>query len=60
MISREGVSVADDIIDNRRDTLVDHIRRILLGTRVARFGVGHSLVSGLEVVVRRGGPGSET
>ena len=37
-----------DIIDNRTDKLVDHIRRTLPGSQVARFAVGHSFLSGLQ------------
>ena len=39
-----------DIIDNRSEKLVDHIRRILPGSRAARFAVGYFFLSGLESV----------
>jgi superfamily II DNA or RNA helicase len=39
-----------DIIDNRTDKLVDHIRRILPGSQAARFAVGYFFLSGLEAV----------
>ena len=37
-----------DIIDNRDEKLVDHIRRILPGSQSAKFGVGYFFLSGLE------------
>jgi hypothetical protein len=37
-----------DIIDNRREKLVDHINRILSSTESARFAVGYFFLSGLE------------
>jgi len=37
-----------DVIDNRTDKLVDHIRRTLPGSQVARFAVGYFFLSGLE------------
>jgi superfamily II DNA or RNA helicase len=39
-----------DVIDNRTDKLVDHIRRILPGSQSARFAVGYFFLSGLEAV----------
>lgn len=33
--------MAHDIIDNRRDKLVDHIQAILPQSEVARFAVGY-------------------
>ncbi|MEW5947557.1 MAG: hypothetical protein AB1742_15315 [bacterium] len=39
-----------DIIDNRREKLVDHIHAILPQADVARFAVGHLFLSGLEVL----------
>jgi hypothetical protein len=36
-----------DIIDNRREILVDHINRILSSTDAARFAVGYFFLSGL-------------
>ena len=36
-----------DIIDNRREILVDHINRILGSTEAARFAVGYFFLSGL-------------
>jgi len=35
-----------DIIDNRREILVDHINRILGSTESARFAVGYFFLSG--------------
>jgi len=39
-----------DVIDNRSDKLVDHIRRILPGSQSAKFAVGYFFLSGLESV----------
>lgn len=39
-----------DIIDNRNEKLVDHIRRILPGSQAAKFAVGYFFLSGLEAV----------
>jgi len=39
-----------DIIDNRTDKLVDHIRQILPGSQSARFAVGYFFLSGLEAI----------
>jgi len=39
-----------DIIDNRDEKLIDHIRHILPGCRSARFAVGYFFLSGLEAV----------
>jgi superfamily II DNA or RNA helicase len=36
-----------DIIDNRKEILVDHINRILSSTEAARFAVGYFFLSGL-------------
>src|SRR3989304_6352707 len=36
-----------DIIDNRKEILVDHINRILTSTEAARFAVGYFFLSGL-------------
>ena len=36
-----------DIIDNRKEVLVDHINRILSSTEAARFAVGYFFLSGL-------------
>lgn len=36
-----------DIIDNRKEILVDHINRILSSTETARFAVGYFFLSGL-------------
>ncbi len=39
-----------DIIDNRRELLVDHINRMLESTERARFAVGYFFLSGLESI----------
>ena len=39
-----------DIIDNRSDKLVDHIRRVLPGAAAAKFAVGYFFLSGLDAV----------
>ncbi len=36
-----------DIIDNRKEKLVDHINHILSSTEAARFAVGYFFLSGL-------------
>ncbi len=41
---------AQEIIDNRRELLVDHIKRILLNSQSAKFAVGYFFLSGLEAV----------
>jgi superfamily II DNA or RNA helicase len=41
-----------DIIDNRRQKLVDHIQKILGTTESARFAVGYFFLSGLEAIAR--------
>ena len=41
---------AHDIIDNRKEKLVDHINRILSSTQSARFAVGYFFLSGLECI----------
>src|SRR3989442_7591009 len=42
-----------DIIDNRKQKLVDHINRILSSTESARFAVGYFFLSGLESIAQR-------
>ncbi len=42
--------MSHDIIDNRTEKLIDHIRRILPGSQAARFAVGYFFLSGLEAV----------
>lgn len=42
-----------DIIDNRREKLVDQISRILTSTEAARFAVGYFFLSGLEGLAER-------
>lgn len=42
--------MSHDIIDNRDQRLVDHIRQILPGSQAARFAVGYFFLSGLEVL----------
>jgi len=42
-----------DIIDNRKQKLVDHINRILSSTEAARFAVGYFFLSGLESIAAR-------
>src|SRR2546426_7209925 len=44
---------AHDIIDNRREKLVDHINRILSSTEAARFAVGYFFLSGFESIAER-------
>jgi len=44
---------AHDIIDNRKQKLVDHINRILSSTEAARFAVGYFFLSGLETIASR-------
>jgi HKD family nuclease len=39
-----------DIIDNRSEKLVDHIRRVLPGAQAAKFAVGYFFLSGLDAV----------
>ena len=39
-----------DIIDNRKEILVDHTNRILSSTEAARFAVGYFFLSGLTSV----------
>jgi superfamily II DNA/RNA helicase len=39
-----------DVIDNRKQKLSDHIRRILPGSKSAKFAVGYFFLSGLEAV----------
>src|SRR5271157_5120197 len=43
-----------DIIDNRNEKLVDHIKRILSSTERARFAVGYFFLSGLTAIADRG------
>ena len=42
-----------DIIDNRNEKLVDHIKRILSSTERARFAVGYFFLSGLTSIAER-------
>jgi len=42
-----------DIIDNRKEKLVDHIKRILLSTESPQFAVGYFFLSGLESIAQR-------
>ena len=42
-----------DIIDNRDEKLVDHIRQVLPGTQACKFAVGYFFLSGLEAVADR-------
>jgi superfamily II DNA or RNA helicase len=42
-----------DVIDNRSEKLVDHIRRILPGSQSARFAAGYFFLSGLEAVAEQ-------
>src|SRR6266542_6568241 len=44
---------AHDIIDNRKEKLVDHINHILSSTESARFAVGYFFLSGLESIAER-------
>jgi hypothetical protein len=44
---------AHDIIDNRNEKLVDHIKRILSSTERARFAVGYFFLSGLTCLAER-------
>jgi hypothetical protein len=44
---------AHDIIDNRKEILVDHINRILSSTEAARFAVGYFFLSGLTSIAER-------
>jgi hypothetical protein len=37
-----------DIIDNRKEKLIDHINRILSSTESARFAVGYFFLPGLQ------------
>src|SRR5216110_1109025 len=43
---------AHDIIDNRRQKLVDRIQKILGTTEAARFAVGYFFLSGLEAIAK--------
>ncbi len=43
---------AHDIIDNRREKLVDHINEILSSTESGRFAVGYFFLSGLTPIAR--------
>jgi superfamily II DNA or RNA helicase len=45
--------MSHDIIDNRKEKLVDHINRILSSTEAARFAVGYFFLSGLESIAPR-------
>lgn len=42
-----------DIIDNRHEKLVDHIKAILASTESAQFAVGYFFLSGLEAIADR-------
>jgi hypothetical protein len=42
--------MSHDIIDNRHEKLIDHIRQILPGSQSAKFAVGYFFLSGLEAV----------
>ena len=42
-----------DIVDNRNEKLVDHIKRILSSTEAARFAVGYFFLSGLTSIADR-------
>lgn len=42
-----------DIIDNRSEKLVDHMKRMLDSTETARFAVGYFFLSGLESIAER-------
>lgn len=39
-----------DIIDNRHETLLDHLQRILPGCAALKFAVGYFFLSGLEAI----------
>ncbi|MBN1643177.1 MAG: helicase [Anaerolineae bacterium] len=39
-----------DIIDNRTERLIDHIRRVLPGSQACKFAVGYFFLSGLEAI----------
>lgn len=45
--------MSHDIIDNRREKLVDHINRVLSSTESARFAVGYFFLSGLESIAEK-------
>jgi len=45
--------MAHDIIDNRKEILVDHINRILSSTESARFAVGYFFLSGLTSIAEK-------
>jgi hypothetical protein len=42
-----------DIIDKRKEKLVDHINQVLSSTERARFAVGYFFVSGLAPIAER-------
>jgi len=44
---------AHDIIDNRKEILVDHINRILSSTESASFAVGYFFLSGLTSIAEK-------
>ena len=44
---------AHDIIDNRKEKLVDHINQILDSSDMARFAVGYFFLSGLTPIAER-------
>ena len=43
---------AHDIIDNRREKLVEHVSRILGTTERGRFAIGYFFLSGLKAIAR--------
>ena len=50
---RQDTMPLHDIIDNRREKLVDHINRILASTEAARFAVGYFFLSGLTPIAEK-------
>jgi hypothetical protein len=42
----------NDIIDNRKERLVDHIKRILPSCETARFAIGYFFLSGFESIAK--------
>jgi hypothetical protein len=44
---------AHDIIDNRNEKLLDHIKKILSSTECARFPVGYFFLSGLTSIAEK-------
>ncbi len=43
---------ANDIIDNRKELLVDHIKRILPSCDASRFAIGYFFLSGFEAIAK--------